>query len=324
MRIPFFKNSGGKGRVGIEMGGNKLAIAHTVAGEVRQCHYDFVDDPDARQSAIANFVNEHKLKGLPCTLVLHPRCYQLLLTDRPDVEEEEISDAIPWQVKDLLHYPLEDVVLQHIPLPDDAFSRRKQMVYVAAAPKALLNQMADMIDNSELRLDSIDIAELVIYRSVMRDKEINKNTAVLYIDNKQGFISLGQQHAMYLSRSVDIGLDALLPAIKSPSNDGSITAELPQDTFLLNTQRSLDYYDSQQGKGPVVNFLTMPMGQDSERLTQYLQNHLNAEVIEQRFDDLLSSAHMLDPAEKQHCVMAALAADRWKAYTRSAFLGGTG
>lgn len=322
MRIPFFKNSGGKGRVGIEMGGNKLAIAHTVAGEVKHCYYDFVDDPDARQASISNFVNEYKLKGLPCTLVLHPRCYQLLLADRPDVEEEEIAEAIPWQVKDLLHYPLEEVVLQHIPLPDDAFSRRKQMIYVAAAPKALLNQMSDMIDQSELKLDSIDIAELVVYRSVMSDREINKNTAVLYIDNKQGFISLGQQHAMYLSRSVDIGLDTLLPAIKSATNDGPIQAELPQDTFLLNTQRSLDYYDSQQGKGPVVDFLTMPMGQDGEQLAQYLQYHLNAEVSEQRFDDLLSTAHMLDPAEKQHCVLAALAADRWKSHTRSAFLVG--
>lgn len=321
VRIPFFKNSSRKGRVGIEMGGNKLAIAHTVGGELKNCYYDFIDDPEARRAAIENFVNEYKLSGLPCTLVLHPRCYQLLLTDRPDVEDEEVADALPWQVKDLLHYPLEEVVLQHIPLPDDAFSRRKKMVYVASAPKVLLNQMADMLEDSDLKLDSIDIAELVVYRSVMRKREINKNTAVLYIDNKQGFISLGQQHVMYLSRSVDTGLDTLLPAIKNASDD-FIKAELPQDSFLLNTQRSLDYYDSQQGKGPVVELLTMPMGDSGSQLAQYLQHHLNADVIEQNFDDLLSSAHVLDTAEKQHCMLAALAADRWKNYTRSAFLGG--
>lgn len=325
VRIPFFKNSAGRGRVGIEMGGNRLSISHIKGGELRHCYYDFVDDPEARQASIKRFVSEYKLKGVPCTLVLNPRCYQLLLTDRPDVEEEEVAEALPWQVKDLLHYPLEEVVLQHIPLPDDAFNRRNKMLYVAAAPKALLNQMADVIEQSELVLDSIDIAELVVYRSVMENREINKNTAVLYLDNKQGFISIGQQHAMYLSRNIDLGLETLLPALKMATDgEDSLQTELPHNSFLLDTQRSLDFFDSQQGKGPVVEFLTLPMGKEGELLVQYLQSYLNSDVIEQDIDDLLATENPIDRGEQQHCLLSALAAIRWQSHAHSGFLRGGG
>jgi MSHA biogenesis protein MshI len=197
------------------------------------------------------------------------------------------------------------------------------MLYVAAVPSALLNQMADLIDECELELDSIDVAELVLFGSVMQSREPQKNTAVLYLDNRQGIMCLGQQHAMYLSRSVDSGLDTLLPALKAGSDSIGLSAQQPQDAFLLEAQRSLDYYESQQGKGAVVELVCMPMAGAGVSMQNFLKDNLAPEVIPLEFNALFETEGPFQPAEEQHCLLAAMAAKRWQHHTRSAFqLGG--
>jgi MSHA biogenesis protein MshI len=321
VRIPFLMSSRGKGRVGIELGGNKIALVHMVGDVIKHCHYDFVDDPEERQKIIESFVNEHQLKGQPCTLVLHPRCYQLLLTDKPEVEDDEVAGALPWKVKDLLHYPLEDVLLQHFMLPEDAFSRRQQMLYVVAVPKAALDQMADMIEAADLHLDSVDVTELVLSGGVIGRREPQKNTGVLYVDSRQGVLCLGQKHSLYLSRGVDTGMDTLVPSLKQ-ADTGSLSAS-PKDAFLLDVQRSLDYYESQQGKGPVVELCCLPTGVNQERIISFLKENLTPDIQPLSFDDLMECDGPFSAEDQQHCMLAALAAKRWLYHGSSAFsLGG--
>lgn len=311
VRLPFFKNSLQKGRVGIELGGNKIAMSYVYGSEIEQCVYDFSDSAEDREQVLQSFVSEHQLKGTPASLVLAPRCYQILLTDMPDVDEDEVADALPWKVKDLLHFPLEEVALQHFLLPEDAFSRRQRMLYVVAVQKKLVNQWVDMVEEAGLQVDSIDVPELVLMQSVLKRKDPQKNSAALYIDNTQGILCLGQQGLLYLNRSIDVGFDSLLSSIRASVEGSNISAQLPHENFLLEVQRSLDYYESQQGKGPISEIACSPLGIEGQTVIEFLNEQVSPIVSDNEFEMLFGSGSHLTPEEQQHCFLATGVARRW-------------
>lgn len=308
--FPFSQSLSKKGRVGIELGANKIAISYVRDTEVEQCAYHFSDSEEERGDILKSFVHEHQLKGLRTSLVLAPRCYQILLTDMPEVEEPEIAAALPWKIKDLLYYPLEDLVLQHFLLPEDSFNRRQRKLYVVAVQKKQLNRFVDMAEEAGLKVDSIDVPEMVLMRSVLKRKDPQKNVAALYVDNLQGILCLGQQGMLYLSRAVDVGLDALVAAL-SHYVEGKVSAQLPHETFLLELQRSLDYYEVQQGKGAVSEISCIPMGSETERVRAFLNERIVPTVNVADIDGYCGGIKQFEAQYQQHCFLAAAVARCW-------------
>ena len=86
------KSHTGAGRVGLAVGPDGLAIVMVnTLGAVQYCQFH---DPEGDSSQLlANIVAEKGWEKMPCSLVLHPVYYQLLLTEKPPVESDEMSSA---------------------------------------------------------------------------------------------------------------------------------------------------------------------------------------------------------------------------------------
>lgn len=306
----FSRSLSQKGRVGIELGANKISLSYVRDTEVEQCAYHFSDSKEERAAILKSFVQEHQLKGMRTSLVLAPRCYQILLTEMPDVEEAEVAEALPWKIKELLHYPLEELVLQHFFLPEDSFNRRQRMLYVIAVQKKQLNAFVDITEEAGLQVDSIDVPEMVLLRSILKRKDSQKNVAALYVDNTQGILCLGQQGMLYLSRAVDVGLEAFLSGLNARVDD-SMSAQLPHETFLLELQRSLDYYEVQQGKGAVAEISCAPMGTETEMVQQFLDERLAPTVNIADIDSYCNGISQFGIEHQQHCFLSSAVARCW-------------
>ena len=309
MRIPFLKQQDKpQGRVGIEIGGAEVALVYVNNGAIKFCVRQSTVDRSEQDLAesLNEIVSEHSLQGVPCALVLDPGCYQILLAEAPPVSESEIDAALPWRIKDLLHHPIEKLAIDHFPLPEDAYRSRQKMLYAVAIKKSALTRWVDIVEGSELALDSIDIMELSLQKLLHLKAPQSKNSALLYLNRDQGFMCVSQGGSIYLSRSIDMGMDKVASTL--PDDLDSFSGGQHLDNLLLEMQRSLDYYESQLGKGGVADLYVAPLGEHHERIAGFLDRNLGARVSSFDLSEHFESEVLLDVDTQQACFAALTAA----------------
>lgn len=228
----------------------------------------FFEQPDDVEYLLERVVAEQKWQDTPCTLVLHPAYYQLLLTEVPAVEPSEMAQAVRWKIKDLLPFPLEHAAVETFPLPDDAYHGRQKRLYAAAIQKETLQTLVQPVENAGLALDRIDIAELSLQNIVLRCAPSEGGMAVLQLFGAEGILNLVEDGEIYFCRRVEIGLDLM-------RHSRDIQAVF--DSLVLEIQRSLDFYESQLGKG-IITHLHYERGLDG--MGEHLSRTLPLQVAE--------------------------------------------
>ncbi len=267
--IPWLQRGGRRsGRVGLSIGpeGVSLAAINT-RGKLEHCQ--FVSAQQDAGTQVQALVDECQLKGMPCSVVLHPRYYQLLLTEAPGVEGSELAQALRWKVKELLDYPLETAAIEHFALPADAYRGRQSMLYVAAMPKAELQALVKPVEVAGLEVDCIEIAELAVHNLVSRLPADPGGIALVQLYREGGFVNLVEDGAVYLSRRLDAGLNGY-----DPVADNSAFF----DALFLEIQRSLDYYESQLGKGIITQLWYSPGIPYTAEIGTFLSGQLGLNV----------------------------------------------
>ncbi|WP_257604269.1 type IV pilus biogenesis protein PilM [Pseudomonas sp. UMAB-08] len=242
-------------------------------------------------------VDESGLGGLPVNLVLHPAAYQMLLLDSPDVPAEDLGAAMRWRIKDLISEPLEDVVVDAFALPEDAYRGRSRMAYCAVLNKARMQEWAKLIKQAGLNLVSIDVTEMAFRNLGLLAGADNLNIALLRLRSSEGLICVQHGADLYMARVIEHGLE------QAGQDFSSATLEI---------QRSLDYFESQLGKGHINRLLLLPMKRDGEAALQALGNGLTVKLQALDLRELFSGqpAAELDEQMQAHCMAAVGAALR--------------
>ncbi len=228
-------------------------------------------DFSERQHAFAEFMLDKKMKKNQVNLVLHPAYYRLLLVDAPNVPDEELRDAMLWRVKDLISEPIDKVVLDIIRLPKDAYEGRMNMLYVAVAPRLHLDLFVEMLLSLDLRPNWIDISELSL-RNIVVKLAGNRSCAVVCIKDQGSFVSVIAQQQLYLTRNIDVNIETL--------HEIANASEAHVEQLVMDVQRSLDYYESQLGKGSIEQLLFCPAtSRGVEKSIEYLAKNLSCPVM---------------------------------------------
>lgn len=257
--------------LGVETGPQGIALAHIqrVDGAVPQlkcCDY-FESEPAVQAEQLKQAVADYGWNGMPVNFLLHPSAYQMFLLEAPEVPAEELRDAMRWRVKDLISEPLENVVIDCFSLPDDAYRGRTRMVYCVVLSKARMQELHSLAQRAGLRLASIDITEMALRNLGLLAGAANSNLALLRLRTSEGLIIVQNGADLYMARRIEHGL---------------ALAEHDLSGATLEIQRSLDYYESQLGKGYISRLLLMPMKHDGERTHQALSGGLAVNL--QRLD----------------------------------------
>lgn len=237
------------------------------AGQLQHCAFYSRDEGDADR--LQQQIDALDLAGMSCSLVLHPVYYQLLLAEAPPVEPQEVGEAVRWKIKELLDFPLEQAAIDYFLLPADAYRGRQSMLYAAAMRRSALQQLVEPVEQAGLALDCIEIAELAMHNLISRLPEQSGGTALVQLMEGGGFINLVEDGAVYLSRRLDVGLDEY-----SPAGDNQRFFE----ALYLDIQRSLDFYESQLGKGIITRLLYSPGLPETAGIGEFLSRELGLEV----------------------------------------------
>lgn len=195
------------------------------------------DNPEALRKA----ARARGLGGARFALLLGGADYQLLQAEAPAVAEGELREALRWQVKDAVNFPVDQATLDCVDIPARALAAgRPRQVLVAIASHAALRPWVQLFQDARLDLAAIDVPELA-----------QRNLAARFETGKRGFVFLNFDEGGGLITFVYDGellawrrLDATLAQIAGVTPDRQ---EAVFDRIALELQRSVDNFERQFG-----------------------------------------------------------------------------
>lgn len=173
-------------------------------------------------------------------LVLAPDFYQLVQLDKPELTEEEMLQALPWQVKDLVSISPEDIVADYIDLPVHTAQQAKINVVVASLN--WLKQLVQQVTQAGQQLLTIQPEEWLAARLVT--PAAHATMLVIHQPEQEVLIQIVRDGVLYFSRRTR-GLGRLHLYSESELRSGEL------DRLQLELQRSMDYFESQLKQAPV-------------------------------------------------------------------------
>ncbi|MFD2167765.1 type IV pilus biogenesis protein PilM [Thalassotalea euphylliae] len=214
-----------------------------------------------QEPAIKQLVSQDNLSSQG-HVVLAPTQYQIVQVDKPNVPEEEVLGALKWQIKELVTYPPEDMVLDYFTGPTLAGGAEK--VNVVCASKDNLKSMVQLFEDSDITLKTITTEEFA-FASLVPFQE----HAVLLLcqqPNEEIIILIVKMGRIYFHRRLR-GYAQIATKTIEELSFGAI------DSLSLEIQRSSDYFERQLKQAPIKEIqLILPIKNEQFIATKLAEN----------------------------------------------------
>lgn len=256
---------------------------------------------ESPEKALARIAADYGLKRAPCTTVLDQTEYSLLLTEAPEVPPDELRAAMRWRIKDLIDFHINDATLDVFDVPGERMAGRARPMYAVAARTAAIQKRVDLLDAAGINLQVIDVAEMAQRNLASLLPEDARGVALLSFSATSGLLTITKQSELFLSRNLDIGLDAML---------ANSDATEYFDRIVLEIQRSLDYFDSHFRQLPVTGLVLAPVSRPVPGIEDYLRTNLNVSVSTMDLAQLMDFRSEFDLIARARCLVTIGAALR--------------
>ena len=140
---------------------------------------------------------------------------------------------------------------------------------------------------------AIDIPELAQRNLAALLPQDARGVVMLSFSRDSGLITITRQGAIYLSRTLDVGLEQLQP--------GALLSEL-LDRIVLEVQRSLDYYDSYFRLASVVDLVVAPLPAEIPGLLEHLNANLSVTATAMEPEQVLDFEVPVPPDRLYECL----------------------
>lgn len=295
---------------------------------LRSSHFSAIENKAETRHLLKQVVQKNKLEGLSVVTTLLTTDSNLVMLEKPDVADDELRQAVRWKVKDSLSFDINNAIVDVFEIPGQKERGRAPLVYVTAAEKDFLKQRIQILEEQNLKVESIDIAELVMRNIAALLPEDMQGVALLKLDENNGLMTLTQDSSLYLARNIDVGYAALSTTANSILGEDPDEAEglsfaegmAPEqqrtlDAIVLEVQRSLDYYESHFAKPAINSLVIAPLPYPIPGIIKYLSSALGLQVRLLDLNALLDTQTPMSEEKQAHCFFAIGAALRESALT---------
>jgi MSHA biogenesis protein MshI len=249
---------------------SRLQLFNKLDGKLCQAaavEFDY-ENLEALEDNLHAWCKKNNIKNSICRWLLSHECYQTYLTDSPNVLKKELPEALKWQLKDQLDFPVDEVLISyykpHHPDPEN------NQVVAVSVEKKLIDTIVLMTKEIGLELNAIEVEELTIGHMLI--PHLAKDKIVGYVgENRSGLVfNFYQSNKLVFSRYKK---GTYLPINQEQEHEFSLESQSQEqeDAFLLETQRTLDYVISQLFRKPVDLILL----QNKEGNTSVLAETIN-------------------------------------------------
>lgn len=217
-----------------------------------------------------------------CSTLADAGSYQVMQVPAPSVPDAEMKTALRWSVKDTLDFPLDDALVDALPIPPDgAPSGRAPMVLAVAARRERLGQRIRHFQKAGLPLTTIDVMESAQRNLAALFEAPGRGLALLTLNDDGGLLTFTRDGALYALRHIDVSSAVL-------ANDHDLQAHEPLfERIALELQRSLDNFDRQFSQVTLQRVLVAPHPCQAA-LVAYLKQNLYQTVEAAHLADALA------------------------------------
>ena len=269
------------------------------AGQILNSDYLPAVGQPAQIEALQQWVRNNRVQKTSCVCLIASDDCDVYQVEKPDVDAAELSQALAWRIKDLIDYDVDSAVVDSYPMPVSS-KNNKQQLSVVSAHESTVGSYVDSIKSAGLKLEAIDIRDLVAKNLKAVQQGAEQTQAILALAEDSGLLSIFHDGDLYVSRDFRIGLEQVEQANQ---DDPEV-----YDSLLLEIQRSTDYFESYYGLGSVTRLLVNPQSPATAKMMSYLQNASSFDIdfILSEADQESEVTDLLEP----HCFHAYCAALR--------------
>ena len=144
-------------------------------------------EPGAVHEAVAALWKRHRLPKKRVVIGIANQRVIVRQVDVPHLEEEELQEALPYQVQDVIPIPVEDTVLDYVPLEEFATPDGELMlsILVVAAQREMVEGLVDVARTAGLQVMSVDLQVFGLVRAAFGAD------LLLGGDGPQGLLDIG-------------------------------------------------------------------------------------------------------------------------------------
>lgn len=273
------------------------------------CDYTQWKEGNAPEKTLAEKAQQLHLKKRHCSTVIQLEDYSIFSVEAPTVPDDELQEAIRWQIKDLVDFDIDSACIETFPAPHGSGINQKQQLYVVVTQRNILQQQVDQVRLTNTELDIIDIPELVLRNIAALLPESDAGVTMVYLTEKRGMVLISRRGQLYFARTMEVGLDALVAPCSA--DEGLSLSNAPAfDHLVLEIQRSLDYYDRYFSQPPVGGIVFTPLLAEPAGLLEHISNSLDLPVRQLRLTDFMTFNCQPSQQEQARCLIAIGAALR--------------
>lgn len=222
-----------------------------------------------RESVLTALADDYKLDRQHCITLLDPGDYRLLVAEAPPLPDEEMAEAMRWRVKDVVDFDINDAVVDVFAFPETQDAQGSKPVYVVVARNQALQRRIQIMEKARINLEVVDIPELALRNVASLLPSAERGVALLSLEEQTGIITLTKQDVLYMSRTLNVGLDDMRKAKERA---------FYLDRIVLEIQRSLDYYVSHFHQAPIDRLVMAPLPEGFLGLELFFAERLGIKV----------------------------------------------
>lgn len=192
---------------------------------------------DTALASLARWQRQQGLQRARVNLLLDGGDYQILPLEVPDVQPQEVADAMRWRVKDMIDYAPEEASIGCLLVPSAADSSRTQQALVVVSRRQTIAGWMTRSREAKLDLQSIDVPELAL-RNLALLAAGDGACALLHVGLERSTLVIVWRGELCSVRRFDIRASQFLNANKEGFDE--LVERLGQDV-----QRSSDSFDRQ-------------------------------------------------------------------------------
>ncbi len=234
------------------------------------------------------------LQDRQATVVLRISQYQLLQIEAPPVKDEELRSAVRWQIAGMVEQPLDQLVIDVMPV-GDAQVRKTNQVFVVAAEQSVVDGSLSLARSLGVDVAVIDIQDNAQRNLQLHNPEPNPepntepntepktqaHVAVVLLDEAQALLTISAHGELQYSRRLDV----------EPGMVEGGEGHAGRERWAMEIQRSLDVWDRTAPMLPVSR-ISLYAGQHTAALSRWLGQYLGQAVypMEPVFEGLSTEA----------------------------------
>jgi len=237
----------------------------------------------------------------------------------PKMPKDELAEAIRWEAKKLIPFPLEDAALDYLIVGEtqERDLKRTEVVLVAAERTSVLNQI-ESFRRINLPVTAMDINPLALFNTLKLNykSDMDENMVFVDIGAAKMDINISKRGVLRFTRNVQLGGEDITQAVRqglgiereeaehlkqqkglsgptvpeAADQDGRLREiiKTEADRMILETQRSMDYYRAQFREGSVKKIVLMGGACLMPGFQEYFAGYFDAQVVR---DDPFSGIH---------------------------------